>query len=145
MAFNIPLVNLMENDIDRQFGENGTGTSIFNSKTNSRSSTCTAPIPQNSCYNINSIKDPKILHSIYNSQVTNQQLLQQQYKNMAPPSTLTNDDSSSYKANMEYDYNNIGSTNDTTNNGKSQFDNNIDKTLKYWMDNSSNIMQQFNK
>jgi hypothetical protein len=146
MSFNVPLSNIMENDIDNQFGSiaSTSTTSMSIPSIGNRTTFSPMQMPENSCYNINSIKDPQLIHSIYNSQIINKQLLEQQYKNLQAPSIMTNNQFSSYKANMDYN-NNIGSTVDKSVVTKSQLDNNVNATLKFWMDNSSNIMKQINK
>jgi hypothetical protein len=128
LAFKIPLINILENDIDRQYNEHIIGKD-------------TTP-PTDSCININTFKDPQAVRSFYDLQMS-------AYDSMKEIYGIFNDivdDKTLYQPNIENPYSNgyPDNTQKSVNIPKSQFDANVNKTLKYWMDNSSNIMSQVN-
>lgn len=129
LAFKIPLINILENDIDRQYN---TITPDINTNLNT-----------SNCVNINKFKDPQAIRSFYDLQVNNYKSMKNYYNNS--PKILSNN--INYKPTIENPYINGVPDNITnlSNIPKSQLDKNINITLKYWMDNSSNIMKQFHK
>ena len=147
LAFKIPLINILENDINRQYNlfpwiTNNTSNNINTSNKN--------------CLNINNYKDPVAIRSFYDLQINNYQKMKDQYykitnassKNSDTTDTTDNKNKNSNKYQNNIDNPFIDGTpnkNDSsTNMPKSQFDNNINTTLKYWMDNSSNIIKSKN-
>jgi hypothetical protein len=135
IAFKIPLINIIENDIDKQYNKNNPSSK--------------PPLPpklnddDSKCININKFKDPESVKSFYDLQINNYNIIKKHFdkiSNNTPPLFSSHQ----FKPKLENPYINGCPQNiySLTNTPNSQFDNDINNTLKYWMDNSSNIIKQ---
>lgn len=140
MAFNIPLITILENDINKP------------SKINTKTSTITPNAKEEPrCVNIKSFKDPDAIRSFYDLQMTNFQMVKNYYTNMVSTNDTTDDtktgDDTKSSCNFQPNLQNSGpygypnNTKISTNIPKSQLDTNINLVLQYWADNSGNILQ----
>jgi len=142
LVFSMPLVNILEKDIDVQ----------YNSAFGYENEPPPAP-PANNCVNINTIKDPEAIRSFYDLQMTNYKLMTDYYNQIKPPGSYHShdkkykEDIEKYKSDLNSEFKN-GTPENTKKSKympKSMFDKNIELTMKYWIDNSSNIMRDVKK
>jgi hypothetical protein len=139
MAFSVPLVYMLENDIDRQYA------TVFPSAppANCPSTTATP--------NLKAFKDPQAIRSFYDLQMNNYKMMKDQYKRITepvpPPNEKGKDCKCKYRDNLENPYKDGApdKINSDTHISKSRLDENVKNTLKYWQDNSSNLMKEVNK
>jgi len=141
LAFNVPLITILENDINKP------------SKIDYKKTTITANAKEEPrCINVKSFKDPNAIRSFYDLQMTNFQMVKKYYDDMVVNDGANNDganndgatSSCNFKPNLQnsgpYGYPN--NTGFSTNIPKSQLDANINIVLQYWADNSGNILQK---
>jgi hypothetical protein len=147
MAFNIPLISIMETEIS---GGISTPSPIITLGNSGETQTSVKPCT-NQSFNINAIKDPNTLHSFYDSQVNAYKQMMTQFKSLHQSvntsSSADNFPKTSFKDNFIYGGSGVGGGVGGGGGGsfpKTKMDNNINATLKYWTDNSSNIVRSVN-
>ena len=133
LAFGIPLVNILEKDIDVQYN------AIYGYADDDP-----AKGDSNTCVNINTIKDPEAIRSFYDLQMSNYKKMTDYYNKTKPPSSSSHHHEK-YKPDITSSDGRPENTKKTKYMPKSMFDKNIELTMKYWIDNSSNIMRDVKK
>jgi len=145
LTFAIPLIDILENDIDRQFYDLMPDSNPNNSDTDENTDTDKTE----NCMNINKFKDPQAIHSFYNLQMNNYKSMKDyftkitQIKTPPPPLSLSQSQPH-YKPYLDNPFvNGIPNNFDSIMNiPKTQLDYDMDAKIKYWLDNSSSILQK---